>query len=208
MPRASLSPQPQCRHSRLSASSRCSPGSSALKQGGAPLYRLARAGVSVERAPRSIVIHSLALCGLHGDSLDLEARCSKGTYIRVLAEDIAVRLGTLGFVSALRRLAVEPFAEEPMHTLDSLEKESQPGIATRLLPADRPLGHLPRVVLPEASVARLLKGQAVMGGTASGAPAADGAGRVRLYDVAGRFLGIGIADGTGSVRPKRLLNPD
>jgi tRNA pseudouridine55 synthase len=192
----------------IGAQSQVPPMHSAVKQGGAPLYRLARAGVSVERAPRSIVIHTLVLLKLHGDSLDLEARCSKGTYIRVLAEDIAVRLGTLGFVSALRRLAVEPFAEEPMHTLDSLEKESAEGIAARLLPADRPLEHLPRVVLPEVSVARLLKGQAVTGGSAGGIPGADGTERVRLYDAAGRFLGIGIADGTGSVRPKRLLNPD
>ena len=192
----------------LGAQTQVPPMHSALKQGGAPLYRLARAGLSVERAPRTIVIHALALLGLDGDSLDLEARCSKGTYIRVLGEDIAERLGTLGFVSALRRLSVEPFDDEPMHTLDSLEEEAARGVAIPLLPADLPLQHLARVALSEASVARLLKGQGVMGGPVAAAATPDGASRVRLYDAAGRFLGIGIADGAGGVRPKRLLNPD
>jgi tRNA pseudouridine55 synthase len=184
------------------------PMHSAIKQAGAPLYRLARAGRSVARAPRAIEIHALQLLGLAGESLELEARCSKGTYIRVLAEDIAERLGTLGFVSALRRLSVEPFGDEPMRTLESLEEECARGGQLSLLPADLPLKHLAKVALPEASVARLLKGQAVTGGPQTLAVAADATARVRLYDAAGRFLGVGIADGSGRVRPKRLLNPD
>jgi tRNA pseudouridine55 synthase len=179
---------------------------SAIKQGGAPLYRLARAGRTVERAPRAIEIHALELLELADESLELEARCSKGTYIRVLAEDIAARLGTLGFVSALRRLSVEPFGDEPMRTLESLEEECARGGQLSLLPADLPLQHLAKVALPEVSVARLLKGQAVAGGPQT--VAADGTARVRLYDAAGCFLGVGIADGSGTVRPKRLLNPD
>ncbi|MGO9804152.1 MAG: tRNA pseudouridine(55) synthase TruB [Steroidobacteraceae bacterium] len=184
------------------------PMHSAIKQGGAPLYRLARAGRTVERAPRTIEIHALELLDLAGESLELEARCSKGTYIRVLAEDIAERLGTVGFVSALRRLSVEPFGDEPMRTLESLEEECRRGGHPSLLPADLPLQHLAKVALPEASVARLLKGQAVAGGPQTPAVTADGATRVRLYDAAGRFLGLGTADGSGRVRPKRLLNPD
>jgi tRNA pseudouridine55 synthase len=184
------------------------PMHSAIKQGGAPLYRLARAGRTVERAPRAIEIHALELLELAGESLELEARCSKGTYIRVLAEDIAARLGTLGFVSALRRLSVEPFGDEPMRTLESLEEECARGGQLALLPADLPLQHLAKVALPEASVARLLQGQAVAGGPETVAVTADGTARVRLYDAAGCFLGVGIADGSGTVRPKRLLNPD
>jgi tRNA pseudouridine55 synthase len=79
---------------------------SALKQGGAPLYRLARAGLSVERAARSIELHELVVLALGARSLELETRCSKGTYVRVLAEEIAGALGTVGHVSALRRLSV------------------------------------------------------------------------------------------------------
>src|SRR6516225_3489747 len=93
---------------------------SAIKRAGQPLYRLARQGVSVPRAARAIEISELTLLRLEGAALELEAQCSKGTYVRVLAEDIARALGTCGHVTALRRLWVEPFAAQPMHTLESL----------------------------------------------------------------------------------------
>jgi tRNA pseudouridine55 synthase len=189
----------------LGAQTQVPPMYSALKQGGAPLYRLARAGLTVERAPRAIELKGLKLLALEPAALELETRCSKGTYIRVLAEDIAARLGTLGFVSALRRLSVAPFEHEPMETLESLEAGCRSGAAVRLLPADLPLGHLPAVTLAAASAARLLKGQAV---AAVPAQPAHAAARVRLYDEAGRFLGIGIADGAGGVQPRRLLRPE
>ncbi|HLJ38698.1 MAG TPA: tRNA pseudouridine(55) synthase TruB [Steroidobacteraceae bacterium] len=178
---------------------------SALKRDGEPLYALARAGVTVDRAPRTIELKELKLLSFGPEVLQIEARCSKGTYIRVLAEDIAARLGTLGHVSALRRLAVEPFEEAAMITLDSLEAQCASGGGASLLPLDLPLAHLPAVTLDAARAARLLKGQAVAGAPDGGAGAA---GRVRLYDDAGRFLGIGMTDGGGVVRPRRLLNPD
>jgi tRNA pseudouridine55 synthase len=192
----------------LGPQSQVPPMYSALKQQGAPLYRLARQGQVVERAPRRIEILALELIGYASDSLELEARCSKGTYIRVLAEDIATRLGTLGFVSVLRRLSVEPFGEEPMRTLESLEEQRARGEELTLLPADLPLQHLAPVVLADAQVARLLKGQTVASGAPFTGVPADGALRVRLYDPAGRFLGLGVVDRDGSVRPKRLLKPD
>jgi len=189
----------------LGPQSQVPPMYSALKQGGAPLYRLARAGRTVEREARTIEIRALELRELRADSLELEARCSKGTYIRVLAEDIAARLGTLGFVTALRRLAVEPFADQPMQTLESLEEACARGEGPVLLPVDLPLRHLPPVALVAASVARLLKGQTVP--TGPDAARLEAGTRVRLYDEAGGFLGVGITDGAGAVRPKRLLNP-
>lgn len=176
------------------------PMHSALKRDGAPLYRLARAGVTVERAPRSIEIHALQLIGLEPGAFEIDARCSKGTYIRVLAEDIAARLGTLGHVSALRRLSVEPFEKEPMVTLEALEADCAGAGAVRLLPIDAPLAHLPAVTLDAARTVRLLKGQIV-----AGAPAVAPGQRLRLYDEAGQFLGIGTADGAGNVQPRRLL---
>ena len=190
-------------HGFLGTQTQVPPMHSALKVGGAPLYRLARAGLTVERAPRTIELKELKLLALEPGSLEIEARCSKGTYIRVLAEDIAVRLGTLGHVSALRRLSVEPFDESAMITLESLEAGCASGAAVSLLPLDLPLAHLPAVRLDAARAARLLRGQAVTG--AQNEPA-HGAGRVRLYDDAGRFLGVGTTDGTGLVRPRRLLN--
>jgi tRNA pseudouridine55 synthase len=176
---------------------------SALKQGGKPLYRLARAGLTVERPPRAIEIYGLEPLALQPGALELEARCSKGTYVRVLAEEIAEALGTVGHVAALRRLSVAPFGEQPMQTLESLAQICAAGGTAPLLPADFPLAHLAAVSLPAAAAARLLKGQLVP----ASAPAARAVGeRVRLYDEAGRFLGIGIADGVGGVQPRRLLN--
>jgi tRNA pseudouridine55 synthase len=171
---------------------------SALKRDGQPLYRLARAGVTVERPPRLIEIYHLRLLALEPDALELEVLCSKGTYVRVLAEDIARALGTLGHVSLLRREYVEPFANEAMHTLESLEKTRARGEWPRLLPLDAPLGHLPAVHLEPEKARRLRQGQAV---AVVGAPAAS---RVRLYDAEG-FLGIGESDAAGSVHPRRLL---
>ncbi|HEV2228698.1 MAG TPA: tRNA pseudouridine(55) synthase TruB [Steroidobacteraceae bacterium] len=180
---------------------------SALKQGGKPLYRLARAGRTVERAPRAIELYELKLIGLEAGSLELETSCSKGTYVRVLAEEIAAALGTVGHVSALRRLSVEPFDAEPMQTLESLERTCAAGGTAPLLPADYPLRHLPAVHLTAADAARLRHGQAVPAAVPAVDPASAGeAPRVRLYDEAGRFLGVGSTADAGSVRPRRLLN--
>jgi tRNA pseudouridine55 synthase len=173
---------------------------SALKQAGEPLYRLARAGLTVERDARVIVIDSLQLIGLAGSALELEALCSKGTYVRVLGEDIAAALGTVGHITALRRRYVEPFAEESMHTLAELESQSGEERGRALLAPDAPLDPLPQVRLTAEATQRLLHGQRV-----SGAP--PGAhGRLRLYDADGRFLGTGEADGSGLIQPRRLLN--
>ena len=172
---------------------------SAIKRAGQPLYKLARAGLEVEREPRRIEIFELALVALAADALELEALCSKGTYIRTLAEDIARALGTCGHVTALRRLYVEPFQDEPMQTLDTVAAAATPDPvgALRILPADWPLGHLPAVPLDALATTRILHGQTVDGGRVPGT--------VRLYDNAGRFLGIGEADGRGAVRPRRLF---
>ena len=174
---------------------------SALKRGGRPLYELARAGVVIEREARPIEIFDLRLLARHGESIDLETHCSKGTYVRTLAEDIARALGTCGHVTALRRISVEPFEREPMQTLESIALACENGLPPRMLPADWPLAHLPAVHLDSQQAMRINHGQAVVIGGAAG-----GAGKVRLYGT-GRFLGIGEADGLGSVRPKRLFGP-
>ena len=170
---------------------------SAIKRDGQPLYKLARSGIEIERAPRRIELFELPLIDFDGSSLQLEALCSKGTYIRTLAEDIARALGTCGHVTALRRLYVEPFEAEAMETLDTIVAAVQMGQPLRILPADQPLKHLPAIALDAAATARLLHGQSVAGGI--------DAGTVRLYDGAGSFLGLGEADGRGAVRPRRLF---
>jgi len=117
--------------------------------------------------------------------------CSKGTYIRTLAEDIARLLGTCGHVTALRRAYVEPFESDPMQTLDEIAQ------APRFLPADYGVRHLPGVALSADEAARVTQGQAV---TLANPPLE---GRVRLYDETGQFFGIGLA-AAGQVRPRRL----
>jgi tRNA pseudouridine55 synthase len=192
---------------------------SAIKRDGQPLYKLARAGVEVERAAREIEIFELVVLGFAADRIELETVCSKGTYIRVLSEDIAKALGTCGHVTALRRVHVEPFGSEPMETLESVVRAREQGTWPRVLPADWPLGHLPKVSLDSLQVGRIMHGQAVY--FAPGTPDLSAApnppdeldpglaaARVRLYDAAGRFLGIGEADGSGSVKPRRLFNAE
>lgn len=176
---------------------------SALKRGGRPLYELARAGLSVPRAARSVEIFELALSGFDAAVLELETLCSKGTYVRVLAEDIAAALGTCGHVTALRRLYVEPFSGEPMQTLESLHEMRARGEWPRLLPLDWPLGHLPMLRLGHDEARRFLTGQKVLtAGVGAGATT-----KARVYDAEGRFLGLGETDATGVLQPRRLMTP-
>jgi len=172
---------------------------SAIKRDGQPLYKLARAGVEVERAPRDIEIFEFTVRDLAPDSVQLEVTCSKGTYIRTLAEDIARALGTCGHVSLLRRLYVEPFEGEPMVTLDEVSACAEAGARPPMLEADRGVPHLPAVRLTAAATAKVLHGQP------AAAPAEIAPGRVRLYDGSGRFFGVGETDGFGSVHPRRLF---
>ena len=170
---------------------------SALKRDGRPLYELARAGVSVEREARPIEIYALTLLEAQAQRLELTVECSKGTYVRVLAEDIAGALGTCGHVVLLRREWVAPFEREPMQTLEALEAAGADARADWLLAADRPLGHLPGVALDAAQADRVRHGQAVPVSVAA-------TGKARLYDEHGAFMGLGeLASGT--VQPRRLL---
>ena len=171
---------------------------SALKRDGQPLYRLARAGVTVERAPREIELFELALVSQTAAAVELDVLCSKGTYVRTLAEDIARALGTCGHVAALRRCWVEPFEQEPMQTLEAVTLACARG-GLELLPADRPLEHLPAITLESGQADRISHGQEVA------LVRSPPPGRVRLYDPGRRFLGLGDSDGRGKVRPRRLF---
>ena len=171
---------------------------SAIKRAGQPLYRLARQGVSVPRSARPIEISELALLRLEEAAVELETLCSKGTYVRVLAEDVARALGTCGHVTALRRLWVEPFAAQPMQTLESLAAARARGEEPALLAADWPLQHLPRIDLDAAAAQHLAQGRRVATHTAA-------TPRARVYDGAGRFLGLGEVDTAGMLQPRRLI---
>lgn len=179
---------------------------SALKKDGQPLYKLARQGVEVERKSRPVTIHELTLKGRTADTLSLAVRCSKGTYIRTLVEDIGKALGCGAYVSMLRRTEVSPFNDLPMHTLDTLrESFEQGGMAALdeyLLPLDRALPHLPLLTVDNEGLTRLRQGQKLsLSGFSEGV---SEPGIVRVYDAAGLFAGL--CEVTESaLKSKRLL---
>lgn len=181
----------------LGESRQLPPMYSALKRDGQPLYKLARAGITVEREPRAIVIERLECLGQDRDRLDCRVLCSKGTYVRVLGEDLARALGTVGFLAALRREYVEPFEHEPMVSLEAV-LDGPPPV---LLPADRALPQLAAVHLSARDSIAITRGQRVGPGVAAaGVPGS----LLRLYDAAGRFFGLGTLDPDGGIRAKRL----
>ena len=179
---------------------------SAIKQGGQPLYKLARKGLEVERKPRSVVIKTLQMRAFRGGErpeADIYLECSKGTYVRSLAEDLGRAIGCGAFVSALRRTRAGPFGIEDSMTQNALEALKGVGesgqLDTLLLPTDAALGALPLVRLSESSGFYMRQGQPVM---VSNGPR-DGIVRVALDS--GEFLGVGEMLDDGRVAPRRLI---
>jgi len=171
---------------------------SALKRDGRPLYEYARAGQSVVRAARPIRIHELTLDALEGASLSVTVRCSKGTYIRVLAEDIGRALGCGGYLARLRRLAIGPFTLAGAVAIESLEALDAAARDARLLPLDALIGHLPAITLAEGAARGFAHGQ-------STECPGFGPGRARVYGADGAFLGVGAVGPDGRLQPRRLL---
>ncbi len=179
---------------------------SALKVDGQPLYKRARAGEQVERAPRSVTIHQFELVSfVPGEQVIVKVQilCSKGTYVRSLAEDLGAALDLPAHVSELRRCQSGPFNLGDAVTLDTLlavkEAESEPGLDLRLLPIEASLHHLPRVTLSEAATFYIRRGQSVV------VPNGAQSGMVRIADAGGSFLGIGNVRDDGQLAPTRLL---
>lgn len=179
---------------------------SAVKHEGERLYKLARQGLEVERTPRRIHIFSMDLLSCDLPEIEIDVHCSKGTYVRTLAEDIGRDLGCGGHVSQLRRTGVGPYAEPEMsfvtleHILDLAELEGAAAqLDALLLPLESALGHWPAVRLSMDAAFYLQQGQAVL------VPNAPTEGLVRLYDVSQRFLGVGEIADDGKVQPKRLV---
>jgi len=176
---------------------------SALKHQGVPLYKLARKGQEVERKVRHVTIYRLELLDFRGDEVDLEVDCSKGTYIRSIADDLGDMLGVGGHVTALRRLQSGPFTESQSVTLEKLEEAAEQGGAqaldSYLYPPDLAVEELVKVTLPMITADFMRQGQPVI------ARALPTKGIVRLYDDEG-FFGIGSILDDGRVKPVRLLN--
>jgi tRNA pseudouridine55 synthase len=175
------------------------PMHSALKQDGKPLYSYAREGVTRERAPRNIVIHELTLRLWRSPDVHFDVRCTKGAYVRVLAEDLAARLGTVAHLVALRRVAVAPFACEEPWTFEALEGLSAPERRRILLPVDAALCAWRRLDLAEGGVSALRQGRSV-------SVSADLPGKVRIYAAGHGFLGLGAVEASGRLVPLRLIS--
>ena len=175
---------------------------SALKRDGKPLYEYARAGIEIERQARKVTIHALDLVSHAGATAVFRVRCSKGTYVRTLAEDIGRALGCGAHLSALRREAVGNLSIKVAHDATALEAMTPALRDACLLPADALVEVLPRIELDLTQAARLKLGQRIVIGVAS-LPPIEAA---RAYDDAGVFLGL-VRIAAGVVHPLRLIVP-
>jgi tRNA pseudouridine55 synthase len=174
---------------------------SALKHKGERLYKLAREGKEVEREPRSVTIHRIEMSGFDLPEFEMEVHCSKGTYVRTLAEDIGEVLGCGAHVVTLRRTGVGPYGMDGMVDMATLEEKIGEGPAeadSLLLPIDSALGQWPEVRLSADSSFYMRQGQPVL------VPNAPVDGWVRLYDADG-FIGVGEVMDDGRVAPRRLM---
>jgi len=183
---------------------------SALKHNGQPLYKLARQGIEVERKVREVTVYEIDLIDFRssketGDcpEVDVYVHCSKGTYIRSIAEDLGLSLGCGAHVTVLRRVQAGPFKEDHSITLPALEAlktdDDFAQLDELILPPDSAVDHFPRVLLEESAVFYMLQGQPVQ---IAEAPLE---GVVRMYSSSDTFIGLGEMLEDGRVGAKRLI---
>jgi tRNA pseudouridine55 synthase len=186
----------------LGESMQVPPMYSALKKDGKRLYELARKGQNVEREPRRIRIDEIRLLELAGNRLVFRVACSKGTYVRSLVEDIALRAGTVAHTARLHRESVGDFESGEMLDLAALEAVAEQGkeaLLAKLAPADTALASLAAVRLTADGRNGFVRGQAVAC-SGQAAPAV-----VRVYDASDEFLGVGELVGDGMLAPRRVF---
>lgn len=170
---------------------------SALKHQGKPLYEYIRQGITIERESREVVIHELVLNSFAGNEMAISVRCSKGTYVRTLAEDIGAALGCGAHLIALRRTAIAHFNLSDGYCLSQLSEMDE---ATRdgcILPLISLMPDMPRLDLNSLEIKRLAQGQRL--GMETGLPD----GKLALYGPDG-FIGVGLQQGR-RIAPERLL---
>ena len=177
---------------------------SALKHNGQPLYKLARQGIEIERKARNVTIHELTLLSMTDDTITVDAHCSKGTYIRTLAQDIGEALGFGAHLSMLRRTDVSPFDCSKLYTIEDIEKLAEAGeLEDTLLPIDSALIKLPSITLNEADANR------VRNGLKASRPDVPESDMIKMYLEDGEFIGIGRCSyseqGDNQLAPKRMM---
>ena len=172
---------------------------SALKHEGKALYEYARAGVDIARQPRLISIKNIVVDKFEGEIAQITVSCSKGTYIRTLAEDIGAALGCGAHLTGLRRTETAGYLLTQAITIEQLEALSIEARAALLLPMDSAIESLPVITLEADAAFFIMQGQAVW--RAGKTPAGD----LRLYDENNNFLGLGFLQDDGKIAPKRLI---
>ncbi len=176
------------------------PRHAALKHQGRNYYEYARAGIEIPRAPREIEIDAIEIIAWTPPIAVLRVACGKGTYIRVLAEDLGAALGSCAHLAGLRRVASGPFTLDGAVTLQALETMDAAARDALLLPIDAPLRAMPEIAVDAASALALVQGR--LAATPAGV-----AGRFRCYGPGACFLGI-VDAGGGTLRPVRLARTD
>ncbi len=172
---------------------------SALKHKGKRLYKLARQGVDVPRRARTIQIYSIKILSNNKKYLELIIQCSKGTYIRTLAEDIANKLGTVGHIDELRRLGINCFEKSQMHTFEKIMDSNS--INEYLLPIDSPLKHLMKVDVDKSESKMFTNGLSILVNSMS----KQDSDYIRVYNNETKFIGLGTYS-DGCIIPKIVFN--
>jgi tRNA pseudouridine55 synthase len=172
---------------------------SALKYQGQPLYVYARKGIEIERPSRKVMIYDLEILEYEDDCLRIRVRCSKGTYIRTLVDDIGEMLGCGAYVTMLHRTFVHPYSDHQMITLEELESQQEDQLDSHLLPVDTALHAWPMMTLNESMAFYMRQGQPII------IPKAPTSGLVRLAMTDGKFIGVGEVIEDGRIKPKRLV---
>jgi tRNA pseudouridine55 synthase len=178
---------------------------SALKVNGQPLYKLARQGIEIERKSRQVTIHELGVLERHQDKITVDVHCTKGTYVRTLAEDIGLELGCGAHVVELRRLAAGPYTVDEAVSMEQLEAlaEDKAQLDARLQPVSSAVQDWPQVELTEVTASYIRQGQPVQ---IANAPTT---GWVSIFsesnDPNEEFIGVGEVTDDGRIAPRRLV---
>jgi tRNA pseudouridine55 synthase len=177
---------------------------SALKRAGRPLYSYARAGENVERAPRQVQVHELVLLSFEGpEAVRLRVRCSKGTYVRVLAADLGRALGSGAHLTALRRIGSGPFRLPAALTLDEVLRHCDAGQPLPFVSLGDALAHLPAVRVPETIANALRRGQPLAWSALIEAPPS---GSIRVLQDDGALVAVVEPGLAGAVRTLRAFH--
>jgi len=177
------------------------PMHSALKVNGKPLYKLAHKGISIDREPRNITIHQIFLNSFSENLINLTISCSKGTYIRTLIEDIALKLETHGHVKELRRISIDVFSDNEIIPFEDIVECNKDILTSYLKPIDYGLKHLPRISINYDDFIRFSNGQIFT----HKASIKEKPEIIRVYDSGKNFIGLGRQQKNDHIQPLKVF---